>query len=237
MSLAALPPDNPLLRVYRAVYGLLFGPAAYSQGTWNATTNSPALASGVGVLGNFYTVATAGTTTLDGINSWAVNDIVAFNGLQWVKNPVNALSTWVLPGNRVDFSQNDDNPQKNMIADADTPEIQLVDEGGTFNPHANSSQCDYVMNLGIYCSTGDLRLPIVSAMNWYIMVNMGNWRQSLPGIVKWRNENIVKNFVMSNVQIGESNPERNRGIKGWNCLWRFQLDLRISTVNLTYTES
>lgn len=55
------------------------------KGTWNASTNSPSLASGVGTLGDFYIVATAGSTTLDGISTWAVNDQAMFNGTIWQK--------------------------------------------------------------------------------------------------------------------------------------------------------
>jgi hypothetical protein len=56
-------------------------------GTWNASTNTPTLTSGSGTPGAMYKVTTAGTTTLDGINSWAVGDQAVFNGLTntWVK--------------------------------------------------------------------------------------------------------------------------------------------------------
>lgn len=50
------------------------------KGVWNATTNIPALADGVGVNGDYYLVSVAGTTSLDGINDWEVGDAVIFNG-------------------------------------------------------------------------------------------------------------------------------------------------------------
>lgn len=55
------------------------------KGSWNATTNDPALASGVGTQGDVYRVATAGTTTVDGISSWTVGDQLGFNGAIWQK--------------------------------------------------------------------------------------------------------------------------------------------------------
>jgi hypothetical protein len=55
------------------------------QGTWNATTNVPTLASGVGTQGYYYVVATAGSTNLDGITSWAVGDWAIYNGTAWQK--------------------------------------------------------------------------------------------------------------------------------------------------------
>jgi hypothetical protein len=53
------------------------------KGTWNASTNSPTLASGVGVKGDYYVVSTAGTTTLDGISIWGIGDWAVFNGSVW----------------------------------------------------------------------------------------------------------------------------------------------------------
>lgn len=47
-------------------------------GTWNATTNSPSLASGTGTQGQFYRVDTAGTTDLDDLDSWVVDDSLIF---------------------------------------------------------------------------------------------------------------------------------------------------------------
>ena len=55
------------------------------QGTWNASTNTPTLASGTGTKGYFYKVSVAGTTTLDGVSSWSVNDFVTFDGTTWDK--------------------------------------------------------------------------------------------------------------------------------------------------------
>ena len=55
------------------------------QGTWNAATNSPFLQSSVGDKGDYYVVSQAGTTNLDGITDWQINDIAVFNGAVWQK--------------------------------------------------------------------------------------------------------------------------------------------------------
>lgn len=55
------------------------------QGTWDASANSPALASGVGTKGWYYKVTTAGTTAIDGNSDWNVNDWIIFNGTTWDK--------------------------------------------------------------------------------------------------------------------------------------------------------
>ena len=53
------------------------------KGTWDATANSPALASSVGTKGDYYVVSVAGSTTLDGISNWGIGDWAVFNGSVW----------------------------------------------------------------------------------------------------------------------------------------------------------
>lgn len=62
----------------------LLGAANY-QGTWNALTNSPALATGVGTKGYYYVVTTAGSTNLDGESDWKLGDWAIYNGTAWQK--------------------------------------------------------------------------------------------------------------------------------------------------------
>ena len=55
------------------------------QGTWNASTNTPTLASSTGTNGYYYVVATAGSTNLNGITDWQIGDWLLFNGSVWQK--------------------------------------------------------------------------------------------------------------------------------------------------------
>jgi len=59
--------------------GLIYG------GTWNASTNTPTLASGVGTQGTYYVVSTSGSTNLDGVTDWVIGDWAIFNGTTWQK--------------------------------------------------------------------------------------------------------------------------------------------------------
>ena len=60
----------------------LISPMVY-QGTWNATANSPALSSSSGTRGYTYIVSVAGSTALNGISTWLVDDLLSFNGSVW----------------------------------------------------------------------------------------------------------------------------------------------------------
>jgi len=62
----------------------LEGQVSY-QGTWDASANSPALASSVGTKGYYYVVSVAGSTNLNGITDWKVGDWAIYNGTSWQK--------------------------------------------------------------------------------------------------------------------------------------------------------
>jgi len=68
-------------KVQNQINGLIGG--SIYKGTWNASTNTPALASGVGTAGWYYIVSVAGTTNLDGITDWFVGDWAIFDGTAW----------------------------------------------------------------------------------------------------------------------------------------------------------
>lgn len=68
-----------------ALKGLVVGAMVY-KGTWNATTNSPAIpAASAANKGWFYKVATAGSTSVSGITDWQIGDWIVSNGTSWDK--------------------------------------------------------------------------------------------------------------------------------------------------------
>jgi hypothetical protein len=64
--------------------GAAAGAVTY-EGTWNASTNTPTLTSSVGTQGEYYVVAVAGSTNLNGITDWQPGDWAIFNGSVWEK--------------------------------------------------------------------------------------------------------------------------------------------------------
>lgn len=68
-------------KVQNQINGLIGG--SIYKGTWNASTNTPTLASGVGAKGDYYIVSVSGTTTIDGISDWNVGDWIIYDGTAW----------------------------------------------------------------------------------------------------------------------------------------------------------
>jgi hypothetical protein len=65
------------------------------QGTWNASANTPTLASSTGTQGYYYIVGTSGSTNLNGITDWVIGDWLLFNGSVWQKIDTTDLVTSV----------------------------------------------------------------------------------------------------------------------------------------------
>jgi hypothetical protein len=70
-------------KVQNQINGLVGG--SIFQGTWDASTNTPALASSVGTNGYYYIVSVDGSTNLNGITDWKVGDWAIFAGTTWQK--------------------------------------------------------------------------------------------------------------------------------------------------------
>ena len=119
-------------------------------GDWNANTNTPALASGVGNIGDAYDVNVAGNTNLDGITDWKIKDIAYFSaGGTWKKIDNTNLVTSVFsrPGDVVaainDYTWAQINKATSDIADITTKShTSLTDKGS--NTHAQID--NYITN-------------------------------------------------------------------------------------------
>lgn len=82
-GLATLGADGkvPTAQLPAAVLG-----AMVYQTTWNANTNTPTIpAASAANKGHYYKVATAGSTSVGGVNEWKVGDWLISNGTSWDK--------------------------------------------------------------------------------------------------------------------------------------------------------
>jgi len=79
----------PTVQTYSgAVYptsGQAYSGVVYVNGEWNASTNIPSLASSVGIENYAYRVSVAGSTSLNGVSDWNVDDFIIFSGVAWRK--------------------------------------------------------------------------------------------------------------------------------------------------------
>ena len=85
-------------QIQKAINDALTGVLQF-EGTWNASTNSPSLASNVGISGDYYIVSVAGSTNLNGITDWQIGDWAVFANTTWTKvdnSQVGNMSSWTI---------------------------------------------------------------------------------------------------------------------------------------------
>ena len=125
-----------------ATWNALIGGSVF-QSVWNATTNIPALASGVGTKGYYYIVNVAGSTNLDGITDWKIGDWAIYDGTVWRKvdntdavSSVNSLTGAV----SLDTSNVPDTLNKRYVTDANL--VVIGNTSGT-NTGDNATNSQY----------------------------------------------------------------------------------------------
>ena len=122
------------------------------KGTWNAETNTPALADGTGTLGDMYIVSVAGTQNLGSGNIiFSVDDRVLYNGSVWQKisggavKSVNGVSPDYTTGNIEITGSNIDTSSSDSTKIAISLERLLSDLAPAFSVSTSYSVGDYVI--------------------------------------------------------------------------------------------
>lgn len=134
-------------------------------------------------------------------------------------------------GNRIRYDDSRD-PEKQVVAAADLPEVVLVSESLSTNLHATSSSSMMTRNYTWLISTGDLRMnELLYPVEWALICAMANWKQVL-GALKWKGAHFIKQHDMTAASEGESDSTRNRGIIGWSSSWRCTVQMYFKTNDL-----
>lgn len=141
------------------------------------------------------------------------------------------------PGNRIKFnSPTDTNPVKQTVATADTPEFAVVPQGITPNLFDTSSSTKVVARYQLIVNTGDWRVNEISNIaNWIILCNLAKWRDTLTALT-WKGKPYVKVVRVLDLQQGETDAQRNRGIRGWATVWQCEIEMHFRTLDLTIIE-
>lgn len=126
------------------------------NGGWDASANTPDLTIGASDYeGSAYIVTVAGTTTLDGIASWSINDIAIYWNGAWKKIP--GPTTGATPGQGISQSTGGDFELGENVQGTATPQVF------TENRFLNNNTFDFTIrgtntndNLPVFWTGGDL---------------------------------------------------------------------------------
>ncbi len=143
------------------------------------------------------------------------------------------LQSMVKVGNLLRFdSPTNRDPKKEILADADLPELVLLPDTGAFGLHATSSSSKATRQYTWKINTGDFRLAYrLNPIEWMLACAMAGWKSAL-GPLTWRGEHFVKRLDAISVSSGMSDPLRNDGIQGWSSVWQCEVEMHFRTSDL-----
>lgn len=126
-------------------------------------------------------------------------------------------------GNRFPFKEN--------ILDADTPELTLAPTGfPVASLHHASNVSRITQSYTWIIVSGDYRVRIVNEVAFAIIRASLEWAKSgyLTSLL-WEDQNYVKDYRLLPAEQGDTDPELNRGIRGWTVLFGVEVDMFFQT--------
>ena len=162
----------------RLPYSQLPLSAVEYKGTWDASTNTPALASGTGTFGDEYIVSVQGTQNIgEGSITYRVGDRVIYNGSIWQRIPASSVRT-------VNTKTPDANGNVTVTAeDMTTPDVYGYDRHNTGKYWLKSSSqvtfsCVHYAD-GLWVAGGALGLGSTTGLWW--STDGRTWTQGTGG--------------------------------------------------------
>ena len=155
---------------------------------------------------------------------------LVFDALWTLAEQSDKITSSVKIGNRIKFNlPTNRDPIKARVQVGDLPELVLSTEG-TLDVNLNKTSCAAMISrqYSWLISTGDFRVNfLLFPVQWALFCAMMDWDTVLTQLT-WQGSQFVKKCQVLALTEGLSNKELNRGIMGWSCLWRCQVDMYFS---------
>lgn len=138
-------------------------------------------------------------------------------------------------GNRIKLVGENNNPDKEEISNADTPEIRIVSTAMIPTIALTSTSCSCRRRFELQIGSGERTFSKLFELEWAIYVAMMGWSQVFQEIeingtpIQW------KVHPPANMTVNEGIAERdiNRGITQWTALWVLEIELIFDRKQLT----
>lgn len=158
---------------------------------------------------------------------------MVYNELWALAEGASIFTDLVKPSNRIKFSATKpSDPVKREVSTADLPEVVLISTGMSAALHSTSSSTMCVRQYEWIIATGDLSLVNkLMPVEWAVFVAMSGWKAVLTAL-QWNGAGFVKRCDLGAIDNGFTDPERNRGIRGWSAIWRCEVEMHFRTQDL-----
>lgn len=150
---------------------------------------------------------------------------IVYNALWQLAEDDPGLKALIAERNRIHFVR-DKKAIKQNISDNDIPELILAPSGGSSNLQNTSTTSKIERRFDWLLSTGDYDAKLIFDVQWSLFRAMLRWNTLS---LKWKDKTFAKLIKLIDISEGESDPNRNRGIKGWSCLWAVSVEMHFDT--------
>lgn len=155
--------------------------------------------------------------------------IMVYDALWALAESSSRLTDLVRLKNRIKFNQTgQSSPVKEDISNADLPELILVCTGGSGNLHNTSSTSSMTRRFEWIISTGDASISNkLLPVEWALYCAMISSQTTL-GALRWPSDatdGFCKVMRMLDIETGQADADRNRGIAGWSSVWGVEVEM------------
>jgi hypothetical protein len=156
--------------------------------------------------------------------------ITTIHDFAWSVVDAEIASDVIKPGNRIRFTDRDE--LKSSIQDSDLPELILQPRSSIGNLTSTSSAVSMDLTFDWLMTTGDYRVSYrLYPVLWELFKAMSVLQRTINTLQHNSQKFVVGAFFDSN-SIGESDPERNRGIRGFSTVLSFTVRCKFNKDNL-----
>ncbi len=165
----------------------------------------------------------------------ASNPLTAVYDALWTLLEAHApLTALVKTANRIKFTGEAANPDKQEILTADLPYIRLICTGGSPHIQRTSNSGSLTKRFEVQIATGAQGLNATAgllAVEWEVLRAMHGW-QAVLGALTWQSKAYVKLCKPLEIAEALTNIDLNQGIKGWAAVWGCEVEMWFTTTDL-----
>lgn len=160
---------------------------------------------------------------------------LVYNAL-WAMLEANAdLTSLVKVGNRNKYDKIFKLATKDVLSQADLPEVAIVPSGNSFGIQQTSNGTRVSQLYEVRLVTGELRVAQIGGflpIKWQVMRSFINWQAQLSVLV-WSGNTFVKKLTMDSIadSLIDAELTLERGFAGWVSLMQFEVEMWFRTLD------
>ena len=135
-------------------------------------------------------------------------------------------------GNRIKYSGENRDPEKQEILDGDLPEVRIIPVSGDPHLQRTSNSSSFIKMFELQITTGDPRVDAAALpVEWEVYKGFSTWEVAVKAIT-WHEMHPVNLCRLISVAEGASEKILARGHLGWAALIRFEVHFWFRTIDL-----